>query len=161
MSVNRISLVITPEQREAAASGIAQARTALASLAKLEPGERRELHGFGAKNEVFGRGVLRALQAHPQVVPGNMDVAGAQADLDAFDALRPLLEAVRLLNAELEDTIALLGHDVMDFAYDGYQLLKLTGGSDSALDKARRELGSQFTNRRKAPVPTPAPAPAD
>ena len=160
MSVNRVSLVITPEQREAATSALAQVRSALSALVALESGVRRELHGFGAKNEVFARGTLRALQAHPQVVPPSLDVAGAQADLDAFDTLRPLLEAVTLLQAELEDTVALLGHDVMDFAYDGYQLLKVTGRSDSALDKARRELGSQFGNRRRAAQPEPAPAPA-
>ncbi len=165
MSVNRITLVITPEQRQAAAAALAQVKSALPALAMLQPGELRELHSFGAKNEVFGRGVVRALQAHPQIVPGTMDVPGAQMDLDALDALRPLLEAVRLLHAQLEDTAALLGHDVMDFAYDGYQLLKLTGGSDSSLDEMRRNLGSQFARSKRratsspAPVPTPTPTP--
>ena len=101
MSVNRITLVITPEQRQAAATAMAQVKSALPALAKLQPGELRELHGFGAKNEVFARGILRALQTHPHIVPAHLDVAGAQADLEAFDALRPLLEAVRLLHAEV------------------------------------------------------------
>ncbi|MFC3552251.1 hypothetical protein ACFOLC_14700 [Lysobacter cavernae] len=157
MSVNRITLVITPEQRQAAAAGLAQVKSALPSLVVLQPGELRELHNFGAKNEVFGRGTVRALQAHPEIVPATLDVPGAQADLDALDALRPLLEAVRLLHAQLEDTAALLGHDVMDFAYDGYQLLKLTGGSDSSLDEMRRDLGSQFARKRRAAAPVPAP----
>lgn len=159
MSVNRITLVITPEQRQAATAGIAQASSALPLLIKLQPGELRELHHLGAKNEVFGRGVVRALQAHPEIVPATLDVPGAQADLDALDTLRPLLEAVRLLHAELEDTVALLGHDVMDFAYDGYQLLKLSGGANNPLDEMRRELGSQFSRRRRA-ASTPEPAPA-
>lgn len=159
MSVNRITLVITPEQRQAAATAMAQVKSALPALAKLQPGELRELHGFGAKNEVFGRGILRALQAHPHIVPATLDVAGAQADLDALDALRPLLEAVRLLHAELEDTVALLGHDLMDFAYDGYQQLKLAGSGDKGLDEMRRDIGAQF-NRRRRPALTPEPVPA-
>lgn len=159
MSVNRITLVVTPEQRQAAAAGIAQVKAVLPPLAKLQPGELRELHGFGAKNEVFARGILRALQAHPHVVPANLDVPGAQADVDALDALRPLLEAVRLLHAELEDTVALLGHDVMDFAYDGYQQLKLAGSADNSLDGMRRDIGAQF-NRRRRPSLTPEPTPA-
>lgn len=159
MSVNRITLVVTPEQRQSAAAGIAQIRSALPQLAKLQPGELRELHGFGAKNEVFGRDIVRTLQAHPKIVPATLDVAGAQADLDALDALRPLLDAVRLLHAELQDTAALLGHDVMDFAYDGYQLLKVSGGSDSSLDDLRRDIGSQFSRRRRPSlVAEPAPA---
>ena len=159
MSVNRITYVITPEQRQAATAGLAQARAALPPMAKLQPGELRELHGFGAKNEVFSRNVLRALQAYPHIVPATLDVPGAQADLDALDALRPLLEAVRLLHAELEDTVALLGHDVMDFAYDGYQQLKLAGSADSGLDDMRRDIAAQF-NRRRRPVLTPEPVPA-
>ena len=159
MSVNRITYVITPEQRQAATAGLAQARAALPPMAKLQPGELRELHGFGAKNEVFSRNVLRALQAYPHIVPATLDVPGAQADLDALDALRPLLEAVRLLHAELEDTVALLGHDVMDFAYDGYQQLKLAGSADKGLDDMRRNIGAQFhTRRRPSLAPEPAPA---
>ena len=79
--------------------------------------------------------------------------------MEAFDALRPLLEAVRLLHAELEDTVALLGHDVMDFAYDGYQQLKLAGSADKGLDDMRRDIGAQFhTRRRPSLAPEPAPA---
>ena len=79
VSVNRISLEVTPQQRQAAADAIAQVRAALPALARLQPGERRELHGFGAANEVFARATVRALQAHPQLVPANMDLTGAQA----------------------------------------------------------------------------------
>lgn len=149
MSENRISLVVTTEQRQAVLAAMAQALAALPGLVALAPGELRELHSFGAGNEVFGRGVLRALQAHPQIVPGNLDVAGTQADLDALDALRPLQEAVALLHSQLDDTVALLGHDVLDFAYDGYQLLKLSGNADNGLDGLRRELGSQFNKHRR------------
>lgn len=158
MSVNRISFSITPEQRQAAADAVAQLRAALPPLARLEPGEKRELHGFGAANEVFARATVRALQAHPQLVPPNLDLGGAQADLDALDALRPLLEAVRLLEAELEDTFALLGHDAVDFAYDGYQLLKVSGNSDNALDALRRDIGAQFRRRRQGKSRLEAPA---
>lgn len=158
VSVNRISLEVTPQQRQAAADAIAQVRAALPGLAKLQPGERRELHGFGAANEVFARATIRALQAHPHLVPPNMDLAGAQADLDALDAVRPLLEAVRLLAAELGDTVALLGHDAVDFAYDGYQLLKVSGNSDNALDTLRRDIGAQFRRRRQGKPQLEAPA---
>ena len=87
--------------------------------------------------------------AHPQIVPPSVNVAAAGADLDALDTLVPLLEEVRRLHSMLEDTVALLGHDVMDFAYEGYQLLKLTGDAHG-LEEQRKELGSQFSRRRRA-----------
>lgn len=154
VSENRISLVITPEQREAARAGLAQVRAAVAGLVSVEPGERRSLYPFVQRNEVFGRGILRTLESHPQIVPPSLDVAGARADLDALDALRPLLEEVQRLHAQLEDTVALLGHDVMDVAYDGYQQLKLSGAAHG-LEDLRRELGSQFARRRRAQVEAP------
>ena len=158
MSGNRISISITTEQRQAALDAVAQARAATPGLIALEPGELRELYHFRNKNELFGRGVVGALEAHPQIVPPSLDVAGARADLDALDALRPVLAEVARLHSMLEDTVTLLGHDVMDVAYDGYQQLKLSGAAHG-LEDLRRELGSQFSRTRRTrsdEVPEPA-----
>lgn len=100
---------------------------------------------------------MRAMAANPQIVPSSLDVAGARADLDALDALRPPLEQVQRLHAMLEDTVALLGHDVMDVAYDGYQQLKLSGAAHG-LDDLRRELGAQFSRSRRRAEEVPQPA---
>ena len=127
-------------------------------LIALAPGEGRELYHFVNRNELFGRGVVSALEAHPQIVPPSLDVAAARADLDALDALRPVLAEVARLHAMLEDTVTLLGHDVMDVAYDGYQQLKLSGAAHG-LEDLRRELGSQFSRTRRTrseEVPEPA-----
>ena len=157
MSDNRISLVVSNEQKAAALAAVAQVWAALPGLASVGPGGLRELYHFRNKNEVFGRGVLRALEAHPQIVPPSLDVAGARADLDALDALRPVLEEVQRLHVMLEDTVALLGHDVVDMAYDGYQQLKLTGTAHG-LEDLRRDLGSQFARSRRRAEETPPAA---
>ena len=149
MSENRITLVISPEQRDSAKGAVVQLASALPGLVSLPPGERRDIHHFGPKSQAFGRGIHRTLVAHPQIVPPSVNVAAAGADLDALDTLVPLLEEVRRLHSMLEDTVALLGHDVMDFAYEGYQLLKLTGDAHG-LEEQRKELGSQFSRRRRA-----------
>ena len=158
MSANRISITVTTEQRQGALDGVAAIRAAVPGLIALNPGEGRELYHFVNRNELFGRGVLSALEAHPQIVPPSLDVAGARADLDALDALRPVLAEVARLHAMLEDTVALLGHDVMDVAYDGYQQLKLSGAAHG-LEDLRRDLGSQFARARRTrseEVPEPA-----
>jgi len=155
---NRISLAVSQAQRQAALDGIAQVRAAVPGLIALAPGESRELYHFVNRNELFGRGVVSALETHPQIVPPSLDVPGARADLDALDALRPVLAEVARLHSMLEDTVMLLGHDVMDVAYDGYQQLKLSGAAHG-LDNLRRELGSQFARARRSrseKVPEPA-----
>lgn len=60
--------------------------------------------------------------------------------------------------AKLGDTVTLLGHDVMDFAYDGDQQLKLPGSADNSLDEMRRDIGAPFTRTRRRPSLTPEPA---
>ena len=112
MPVNRISLAISQAQRQAALDAVGQAWTALPGLIALEPGELKELHPFINKRELLGRGVLDAFEAHPQMAPASLNVAGARADLDALDTLRPILAEVRRLHSMLEDTVALLGHAI-------------------------------------------------
>ena len=120
-------------------------------------GELKELHPFVNKRELLGRGVLDAFEAHPQMAPASLNVAGARADLDALDTLRPILAEVRRLHSMLEDTVALLGHDVMDFAYEGYQQLKLSGAAHG-LEDLRKELGANAFARRRRTAEVPVEA---
>lgn len=157
MPVNRISLAVSQAQRQAALDAVSQTWTALPGLIALEPGELKELHPFVNKRELLGRGVLDAFEAHPQMAPASLNVAGARADLDALDTLRPILAEVRRLHSMLEDTVALLGHDVMDFAYEGYQQLKLSGAAHG-LEDLRKELGGNAFARRRRAAEAPAAA---
>ena len=156
MSQNRISLSVTEEQKAAALAAVAQLEASLPGLVSLMPGEARTLLHMGQKTEVFGRGVVDALVQHPQIVPPSLDLAGAQQDIAALDRLRPVLVAVQRLHTLLEDSVALLGHDVMDVALDGYQQLKISGAAHG-LEDLRRDLGSRFSRgRRQQPEPPAA-----
>lgn len=156
VSQNLISLVVTEDQLASALAGLLQAEAALPGLISLEPGERKSLLHMGQKTEVFGRGTIRVLAQNPGIVPPSLDLAGAQADLATLDRLRPVLEAVQRLHARVEDTIAALGHDVMDVALDGYGQLKLSGDAHG-LEDLRKDLGARFSRaRRKDAVPQPA-----
>ena len=161
VSQNLVSLVVTPDQQAAALAALSQVEAALPGLISLQPGEAQGLMFMGPKTETFGRGTIRVLGQNPQIVPPSLDLAGAQADLDALDRLRPVLEAVARLHSRLEDTVAALGSDVMDVALDGYGQLKLSGAAHG-LEDLRRELGSRWSRSRRqpaAPVPaTPVPA---
>ena len=153
VSQNLVSLTLTDEQIAAALAGLQQVETALQGLISLESGELRGLMLMGPRSEPFARQTLRVLEQNPGIVPPSLDLAGARADLDAFDKLRPLLERVKKLSARLDDTVAALGSDVMDVALDGYGQIKLSGAAHG-LDELRRELSGRFAKtRRKAPEP--------
>ncbi|QSX77409.1 hypothetical protein [Agrilutibacter solisilvae] len=148
MSQNLISITITQEQQEAALAAIAQLEAALPGLISLGTAERKTLHHMGHKSEVFARGTIRVLSQNPSIVPPSMDIAGAHQDLAAFDRLRPIQEILSRVNAMVASTSAALGHDLMDFAFDGYSQLKVSGAAQG-LEDLRRELGTRFSRRRR------------
>lgn len=59
-----------------------------------------------------------------------------------------MLDAVQRLHSRVEDTIAALGHDMMDVALDGYGQLKLSGDAHG-LEDLRKDLGARFSRSRR------------
>ena len=151
MSLNLISLDITAEQQAAALAALTQLEAALPGLISLEPSERRKLLWMGDKSEVFCRTTIRVLGDNPGIVPPNLDVAGAQADLVALDRLRPVFERLGRLHSRLDDTTSALGNDIMDVALDGYGQIKLIGDA-YGLKELRKEIGGRWAKSRRRPA---------
>lgn len=154
MSQNLVSLSITQEQQTAALAGLAQIEAALPGLLSLDAVERKRLTYMGDKSEVFTRQTLRVLEQNPQIVPPSLNLAEAQADLQALDQLRPVLERLQRLHAQVEDTANALGSDAMATALEGYGQIKLSGPAHG-LDELRKEIGSRWAKTRR-PAADPA-----
>ncbi|MEO6518774.1 MAG: hypothetical protein ABIO17_07260 [Pseudoxanthomonas sp.] len=152
MSQNLISLTITEEQQAAALVGLAQIEAALPNLLSLDPDERRRMTYMGDKSEVFTRQTIRVLQQNPQIVPPSLNLTEAQADLQALDRLRPVLERLQRLIAQVEDTTNALGSDAMSTALEGYGQIKLSGASHG-LEELRKEIGGRWARGPRKPVP--------
>lgn len=147
VSQNLISLEVSHQQLETVRTALDQIEAALPGLVSMETGDRRGLMLMGPKSEAFARQTLRVLEQNPKIVPPSLDLPAAQADLGAYDRLRPVLERVQRLARQLDDTVALLGSDVMDVALEGYSHIKLSGGA-MGLDELRRDLGGRFAKQR-------------
>jgi len=107
---------------------------------------------MGDKSEVFCRQTLSLLADNPQIVPPNLGVAEAQADLVALDLLRPRLMRLRQLMERADDTEMALGSDIIGVALEGYALLKVSGKGE-ALKGARKELSARFAKGARAAEP--------
>lgn len=150
MPQDLVSIELTDAQIADAQAGLTQAETALADLIALPPDESRGFTFMGTRSEPFCRQTLRVLGQNPQIVPPSLNLAGAQADLDALDKLRPLQERLRKLLTRVDDTLMALGSDVMATALEGYGQLRLSGDA-YGLDDLRREVGARFNPRRRPP----------
>lgn len=143
MPTNHVSLVFNAERIAAIAGLLTSLETELVDLISMSAAEHRGLFKMGDKSEVFCRETLGVLQQNPKLVPESLNLAEAQADLDALDALRPVLRRLEQLTARAQSTELALGADVFSAALEGYGLLKVSG-KHHGLEGKRRELGNRF-----------------
>ncbi len=151
---NLVSLNFSNEDLAAIDEAIATLKRVFAPLITLQPQQRRELTKMGDKSEVFARQAIGLVASNPQIVPPNLGLAEAQADLAALDALRPRLQQLRTLVERADDTEMALGSDLMAVALDAYGLLKVSG-KDEGLRHARRELSARWTKAPRTPQEAP------
>jgi hypothetical protein len=158
MTQNLVTLNLTDAQLTAVNTALTELETQLAGLISLSTPTKRSVRKMGPKSEAFCRQTLRVLGENPQIVPPNVPLADALADLTALDALRPIMVRLSRLSDRASDTETALGSDVMAMALRGYSLLKLTGRSEG-LESLRQQLASRFakTSRQTPPAPQPAP----
>ena len=140
---NLVSLKLSEQDLKELDLALDALRRLFSPMVALQPAQRRELFKMGDKSEAFCRQTLTLLASNPQIVPPNLSVAEAQADLYALDALRPRLQILRQLLERAEDTEMALGSDIIGVALEGYGLLRVAGKSE-ALKSARKELSSRF-----------------
>jgi hypothetical protein len=153
---NLVSLNLTAQDLADLDGALETMRRVFAPLVTLQPQQRRELMKMGDKSEVFCRQTLTLLTANPQIVPPNLGLAEAQADLAALDQLRPRLMVLRQLLEKADDTEMALGSDIIGVALEGYGVLKVSG-KDEGLKSARRELSARWAKPgRSTPEAPPA-----
>lgn len=151
MSQNLISLSYSAEQIAAIEQTLTTLEAQLSGLVALDADERKRLARMGGKSQEFCRETLVVLRNNPQIVPPSMSLAEAQADLVALDTLRPIVHRLQQLAERAQDTDVALGSDVMDFALDGYALLKVAGRSQG-LEALRKALSSRFARAARTPT---------
>jgi hypothetical protein len=146
---NLVSINLGAADLEALDTALATIQSVLGHGVALTTQQRRDLTKMGDKSEAFCRQTLGLLANNPQVVPPNLGLPDALADLAALDALRPRLEKLRQLAERGADTELALGSDMMATALEGYALLKVSGKGE-ALKAARRDLSARFARQGKA-----------
>lgn len=154
MGQNLISLNLTDDDYAEIDAHLSGLETKLEGLINLPTEVRRGLSKMGDKSEAFCRQTLVVLAQNPHVVPPGLDLAEAQRDLAALDALRSRTTRLRQLLGRAEDSEMALGSDVMTASLDGYAMLKVLG-KGSGLDALRKNMAARFTRSASA-AKTPA-----
>jgi hypothetical protein len=123
----RLSLTFAAEDLAAVDAALDALESRLGMLISLRPDIQLGLARMGEKSEAFCRRTLTAMAAQPQAMVPDLDLAAAQADLAAADALHPRLVRLRRLAERAEDTELALGSDVMVAALQSHAWLEAAG----------------------------------
>jgi len=149
---NLVNLSLTETQIANVDAALTTLETELAGLIALSATDKRRMRKMGNKSESFSRQALQVVNQNPQMIPANIPVADAIADIQVMDQLRPRLTRMSRLIERGYDTEAALGNDIMTVALQAYGLLKLTGRSEG-MESLRRDLSGVFSRTRRSAKP--------
>jgi hypothetical protein len=154
---NIVSFNLTDAQLTEIDGALTTLETQLAGLIALPTAQKMKAKKMGPKSEAFCRQTLQVLEQNPQIVPPNLGLADAIADLNGVEQLRPRMVRLARLSERASDTSFALRSDVMAAALEGYNLLKRSGKVEG-LDTLRKELGERFAKAPRQPAPAEVPA---
>lgn len=127
LSETKLSLTFVAEDLAAVDAALDALESRLAMLISLRPDIQLGLARMGEKSEAFCRRTLKTMAAQPQAMVPDLDLAAAQADLAAADALHRRLVRLRRLAERAEDTELALGSDVMVAVLQSHAWLEAAG----------------------------------
>lgn len=150
MSIQKIDATFSPENRSEVMSAIAIIRKNMPFLGGLTAKERQRLSKIGRKSQTFVTQAFAVAENHPELMPGCWNLDEARRDLELFEALSPILQAVSELRELIEDTQIIAGSEAYGAARLAYQSAKTTG-KNLGLEDVVSELSMRFRKTRKNP----------
>lgn len=146
---NRLNIILTEAQVIAVKAAIQTIYTEVPFLLGLTVEERISLPKINVANKAFTEDAINAITNNGDMLPGYLNVATMQTDLQLFSQLDELTPLVRQLLEKLEDTQILAGSEAYVSALAGYRLFGAASeagipGADAVYDglKARFSTGS-------------------
>lgn len=145
--VNRISAELSAESLTDIKKKISDIRTELPFLLSLTKEERRQKQNMGQGGVGFGKAALKAAQTHSEVLPVKFNAAEFNKDVALYESLQAILSDLSTLCQNVDDTVLLLGQEIMEQSNDVYEVMKLAGKRENKYKPTVEEL-STFYKRR-------------
>jgi hypothetical protein len=141
---NIISATLTTVDKNNIKNNIEAIRLIVTFLKNLTPRERKKLYKMGQKSMGFVKNTLSAMKANPSAVPASFSVSEFEKDLQLYLDLMDVASQLGPLWEGVQDTMILLGSELMKQARLGYKLIREASKGDLALDTTAKELGIRF-----------------
>lgn len=118
---NKIDAVLTAENRDAVLAKLSEVKNLLNFLTDLTTEDRQTLFKMGDWGRPVVENTLVFAEQDDSFLPRSFDVAEMRQDKELYDRLMPIFVEVAKLNEALEDTLMLVGSDLIISALDIYR----------------------------------------
>jgi len=149
MLKNKVSAVVSDEDRVAIAGAIQTIKATMPFLLDLTPVEKKALAKLGDKSVAFVDRALELATQNPDFLPRSFDLAEMQKDVDLFNSLNAIRQSVVQLLELLEDTAMQAGNEAYSAGLVIYHFAKDTHMNSEGLDQLVDELSKRFQRKRK------------
>lgn len=145
---NKINAAITADDRDVILGHINQIRTHLPFLIDLTPEERQTLVKMGDRGRPFVEESLNLVETDDVFMPRSFSKADMRNDSELYTTLLPIWMQVIKLHEAFNDTMLLIGSDLMMAGLEVYRNAK-ENGAGSNLDNLVPLLGQRFKLKPK------------
>lgn len=156
---NKISQIITAQERTTVLAAFVTIKTALPWLRNLTPAQSRAMPTLGTERGGMDETFAMEMAAHPEFVPGFTDMAELEKDRELWLGLSEFLACAKELHDSLQDTQQIAGSDIYGAYLAFYQNVRQAAkraitGAETVYQNLRR-----FFPGGSAPTPPAPPTP--
>ncbi len=144
---NRISAELGAESVTDIKKKLNDIRTSLPFLISLTKDERKNKQNMGQSGVGYGKAALKAAQTHSEILPVKFSVAEFQKDVTLYEQLQMLLSDLSTLCQNVDDTVLLLGQELMEQSNDVYDSVKLAAKRENKYKSTNEELATFYKRK--------------
>jgi hypothetical protein len=141
---NYISASLSTADKNTIKAHLDGVKAIITFLKNLQPKDRQKLFKMGIKSVGFVKLVISAMKMHPAAVPASFSVTEFEKDYALYLDLLDVKMQLQPLSEGIDDTLLLLGAELMRQARLGYKLIRTASKGDMALNKEAAEIGIRF-----------------
>lgn len=157
---NRISAVLTAQNKTAILSKITEIKALLPFLINLTKAERIQLPKLGPASLAFDEHCASYMNSAPNLVPPYVDAAEVSKDRALRVDLAEVARELRKLLEQVDDTVMLVGSEIWMADLSFYQTVRHAArrdvaGADTVYDDLKERFPGTGGDPEEEPTPTP------
>lgn len=148
---NRISAEYPTDAQTAVSDVMKQLHQHLNFLVTLGPADRRAKQNMGSYSLGYARECLSSALIHPEMLPGTFDIHEFEKDVALYSNLQFAAAELNSFAQRVNDTLVLLGQEMMEQSNFVYHQSKLAASRDNRYKPACDRMAERYSRKNTRP----------